>query len=268
MKFSIITPSFRQAQYIRQNIESVRQQTWPDVEHIVVDGGSKDGTVKILQEYSHLKWVSEADEGQADALNKGLAIASGDVIGWINSDDYYLDGALARVAKLFEDPGVMWVVGDITLYEEQIDSFVPMRSPSVTWESLQRNPDIVRQQGTFFRRSILNDVGGWNKKFYMVMDFDLWVRLAKISSPEMLHEQVAVFRIQKDQKSGLSNLRRQMKEMLFVLKREKAGKLNLLRLRCKKEVFILKGWAKVFLVRLGVLDRKFLLRPVRGWNAR
>lgn len=267
MKFSIITPSYAQGQYVRQNIKSVLEQDWANLEHIVVDGGSQDDTVDVLRSYPHLKWVSEKDEGQADALNKGLCMATGDIVGWINSDDYYLAGALKKVAQVFADPAVQWVIGDIGLFDEANGEFVAMQSPAVSWETLQRNPDIVRQQGTFFRREFLQQVGGWNKEFFMVMDFDLWVRLAKRSKPVMLHEQLAVFRIQKDQKSGLANLHRQMAEMKSVLKREDADPINILRLRTKKEWYWLKGTLKNWLVRLGILDKRFLLKPFRGWRS-
>lgn len=266
MKFSIITPSYAQGQYVRQNIESVLAQGCADLEHIVVDGGSKDDTVSILRSYPHLKWVSEKDEGQADALNKGLHMATGDIVGWINSDDYYLDGALKKVAQVFSDPAVQWVIGDITVLDEANGEFIARKSQEVSWEALQRNPDIVRQQGTFFRRDFLQQAGGWNKEFFMVMDFDLWTRLAKRSKPVMLPEQLAVFRIQKNQKSGLANLHRQSAEMVRVLTREQADPADILRLRAKKESQWVKGTMKSWLVRLGILDKRFLLKPFRGWQ--
>lgn len=267
MKFSILTPSFRQGAYIRQNIESVLQQGWPDIEHIVVDGGSKDETVDILRSYPHLKWVSEKDEGQADALGKGLRMATGEIVGWINSDDYYFGGAIKKVAEAFADPQVQWVIGDISILDEASGEFVPMSSPEVSWENLQRNPDIVRQQGVFFRREFLLQAGGWNKQFFMIMDFDLWVRLAKRSKPLMLKEQFAVFRIQKDQKSGLANIRRQTREMVQVLRRENADQTNIWRLKLKKEWQLLKGTVKTWMIRAGILDTRFLLKPVRGWRS-
>lgn len=266
MKFSIITPSYAQGPYIRENIESVLLQGWPDFEHIVVDGGSRDETVDILRSYPHLKWVSEKDEGQADALNKGLRMATGDIVGWVNSDDYYVDGTLKKVAEAFADPAVQWVIGDIALFDEASGEFVSLQSPEISWETLQRNPDIVRQQGAFFRREFLLQAGGWNKEFFMVMDFDLWTRLAKRARPLMLREQLAVFRIQKNQKSGLANLRRQTAEMTRVLRREKASTSNILRLRTRKRIDWARGTLKSWLVRLGILDRRFLLKPLRGWN--
>lgn len=266
LSFSVITPSYQQGQYIRENIESVLAQGWPTVEHIVVDGGSRDETVTILESYPHLKWVSEKDEGQADALNKGLLLATGDIVGWINSDDYYNEDVFNSVAACFADPTVHWVIGDLSLLEESSGSFIPLKSPEVSFESLQRNPDIVRQQATFFRRELLQRAGGWNKSFFMVMDFDLWIRLAKLSKPLMLQKQLAVFRIQKDQKSSLSNLQRQSTELQLVLNREGASAVNIYRLKLKKDWFWLKGTIKVLLVKMGLLNSKYLHKPYRGWQ--
>lgn len=266
LKFSVITPSYQQGKYIRQNIDSVLQQKYQDVEHIVIDGGSRDETVEVLKSYPHLKWVSEKDDGQADALNKGIALATGDIVGWINSDDYYYDDVLKAVADCFLDPSVQWVIGDLSLLDEASGQFIPLKSPEVTFATLQANPDIVRQQATFFRKSFLIEAGGWNKSFFMVMDFDLWIRLARRSKPMMLPKQLAVFRIQKDQKSSLNNLRRQTSELSFVLKREGSSALNLYRLRLKKEWYWLKGKLKVQLVQLGVLDSGYLHKPLTGWR--
>lgn len=267
MKFSVITPSYCQGPYIRQNIESVLNQNWANCEHIVVDGGSGDDTVTILASYPHLRWVSEKDDGQADALNKGLRLATGDIIGWINSDDYYLEGAFQAVAVAFLDPSVKWIIGDISLLDEASSAMIPLSSPAVSWESLQKDPDIVRQQGVFFRREFLMEVGGWNKEFYMAMDFDLWVRLAKRSRPHMLNKQLAVFRIQKDQKSGLANLHRQTAELTRVLRREGADEINVIALRLKKEWYWIKGALKAALVHAGLVNKRYLLTPLRGWKS-
>ena len=267
LSFSIITPSYQQGQYIRQNIDSVISQKWPAIEHIVVDGGSKDETVSILKSYPHLKWVSEKDEGQADALNKGIKLATGDIVGWINSDDYYNEDVFRSVAACFANPAVQWVVGDLALLEEATGQLIPMSSPKVSFESLQSNPDIVRQQATFFRRDFLMRAGGWNKSFYMVMDFDLWIRLAKLSTPLMFQKQLAVFRIQKDQKSSLANLRLQSNELRSILQREGASTANIYRLKLKKDWFWLKGMLKVGLVKIGLLDKAYLLKPYRGWQS-
>ena len=106
MKISIITPSYNQAVFLEQNIQSILSQGLGDsVEHIVIDGGSTDGSIDILRKYPHLIWKSEKDRGQSHALNKGFKMATGDIIGWINSDDKLTPCALHRVAKFFQECG-------------------------------------------------------------------------------------------------------------------------------------------------------------------
>ena len=120
-KISIITPSYNQGRFIRQTIDSVRQQQGSfELEHIVIDGASTDNTVAILQSYGgRILWVSEPDEGQTDALNRGIAMATGDIIGWLNSDDVFEAGCLDSVARVFaEEPETQWVYGKVRIIDE------------------------------------------------------------------------------------------------------------------------------------------------------
>lgn len=123
-KISVVTPSFNQAQYIEKTIQSVIQQDYPNFEHIVIDGGSTDGTIEILKKYAHLKWISEKDRGQSDALNKGLKSADGEIIAWIDSDDWYEQDTFSAVARFFlgnQDKNV--VMGDCNLVDEHGNIF-------------------------------------------------------------------------------------------------------------------------------------------------
>lgn len=234
MKFSIVTPSYNQARFIEQNIRSVQQQDFAPVEHIVVDGGSKDGTVEILESFPHLRWVSEKDRGQTDALNKGIRMSTGDIIGWINSDDYYEPSILGAVAREFEDPACNWVVGDITAVYEGTDRIVKAPSAEITFESLCRDPDILRQQGTFFRKSFLERAGEFDESLHLVMDLDMWLRLSRLDPPRMLHRNLAYFRLHQDQKtSGLHSIK-QFREMKLVFSRHPGGTRNLGRIRIRK----------------------------------
>ena len=116
LKISIITVSYNQGEFIRQNIESVLSKDYPNFEHIIIDGGSTDGTVDILKEYPHLNWVSEKDRGQSDGLNKGFKKATGDIIVWINSDDMLCPGALCTINDYFEsNPDKSVLTGNIVL---------------------------------------------------------------------------------------------------------------------------------------------------------
>lgn len=249
---SVITPSFNQGRYLEQTIESVLGQQYPRIEHIVVDGGSKDDTVSVLERYPHLKWVSEPDRGQADALNKGLQMATGDLVGWVNSDDFYEKGAFHRVSQVFQDESVQWVVGDVTNYYND-GTHIYLRSENVTSEALMRDPDLVRQPGVFFRRELLTAVGGWDPGLHMVMDLDLWIRLARIQPPRMVHERLAYFRIHPEQKTRAAFFALQTREIDRVLRRYGASTGTRLRHRARKQYWWAKSVVKHSLLKAKVL---------------
>lgn len=261
---SIITPSFNQASYIEQTIRSVLDQTYPNVQHIVVDGGSTDGTVDILKRYPHLIWISEKDRGQADALNKGLELATGALVGWINSDDYYQRNIFVSVAEHFRSPSVQWVVGNLADVFDDGSLSAFRRSPEVSFDSLIRNPDIVRQQPTFFRRDALITAGGWNAELYMVMDFDLWLRLAKRAPPVMTNGNWAFYRTHAAQKSGLRNILRQASEIAAVLDREDIPRHLIAAHRHRKLWYWMKGLTKSRMIDLGLIPQRYRTRPIRS----
>jgi glycosyltransferase involved in cell wall biosynthesis len=263
LKFSIITPSYNQGSFIEQTILSVANQPDIEKEHIVMDGGSNDETVAVLKKYPHLKWVSEKDKGQADALSKGIKLVSGDIVGWINSDDYYEDNIFASVAKQFEDPEVMWVIGNLACVFDSTQEVVADVSPVVTYQRLLGNPNIVRQQPAFFRREFLLRVGGWNPAYFMVMDYDLWVRLAKASTPKMVNETWAFFRFHALQKSTHANILRQSREISRILKREHAGLSIRIKFAARKRSAWMRGIIKSYFIKAGLLDKRYQNRPVR-----
>src|SRR5258708_17772127 len=113
MKISIITPSYNQGRFIEDAIQAVLAQDYPDFEHIIVDNCSSDNTLEILRKYPHLKWVSEPDEGQSDALNKGFGLSGGEVLGWLNCDDFYLPGAFHAAAEALRDEEIHGVYSDL-----------------------------------------------------------------------------------------------------------------------------------------------------------
>lgn len=263
LKFSIITPSYNQGPYIEQTILSVANQPGIEKEHIVIDGGSNDETPEILKKYPALKWVSEKDKGQADALNKGLKLATGDIVGWINSDDYYEEGIFESVAKNFEDPKTMWVIGNLAFVFDSTQEIVEDISPEVRYQRLVSNPDIVRQQPTFFRREFLLRAGGWNPDHFMTMDYELWIRLAKESAPKMVNETWAYFRAHALQKTSHANILRQYREISQILKREHAGFGIRFRIGARKRGQWFKGFLKSQLINAGLLDKRYQNRPVR-----
>jgi glycosyltransferase involved in cell wall biosynthesis len=263
LMISVITPSFNQGPYIERTIQSVLRQNYQAVQHIVIDGGSTDGTVEILKRYPHLIWVSEKDRGQSDALNKGLNMATGQIIGWINSDDYYHDDIFRSVVAHFKKPHTNWVVGNVANLFEDGSEPVFRRSPTINFDALVRKPDIVRQQPTFFRREILLFLGAWNVDRHMAMDYDLWMRLAKLSPPTMVDENWAYFRNHAAQKSGYGNILRQSAEIAAVMRREKVAPRLIASHRIRNRWYWLKGLAKERLVALGIVPRRYRNRSIR-----
>jgi glycosyltransferase involved in cell wall biosynthesis len=260
---SVITPSFNQGAYIEQTILSVLHQNYKQVEHIIVDGGSTDDTVEILKRYPHLIWVSEKDRGQADALNKALALSKGDIVGWINSDDYYQEDIFAAVVSHFRATDAKWLVGNLADVFDGGSTIVRRSSPTISFDALVRNPDIVRQQSTFFRREALMSAGAWNPDRHMVMDYDLWIRLARTSPPVMVDENWAYFRNHAAQKSGHGNILRQSAEIAAVLRRENVASRLILRHRIKKAGYWAKGLVKERLINWGIVPQRYRTRSIR-----
>jgi glycosyltransferase involved in cell wall biosynthesis len=173
-------PSYNHGRFIRQAIDSVLSQDYPSVELIVMDGGSGDRTVDILRSYgSRLSFVSARDRGQSDAINRGLERSEGDIVCWLNSDDFFLPGAVSTAVRAFEDdPGAGFVYGRGWNVDEQgrhdCDSGV---MPFDLWRLIhQRN--FIHQPSCFFRRSALAGAGLLDQALHFVMDWDLWIRLS------------------------------------------------------------------------------------------
>ena len=196
---SIITPSFNQARYIEATIQSVLGQDYPRIEYIVIDGGSSDGTVDLLKKYEHklAYWVSEKDKGQTDAINKGFARATGDILAWINSDDTYEPGAIAAAVKyLQEHPEAGMVYADCNFINEDGRVIGRFGSAQTDYRLLRQGYVHIPQQTMFFRADLWKQVGPLDPSFYFAMDYDLWTRIAARSPIQYLPGQVwANFRL-------------------------------------------------------------------------
>ena len=196
---SIITPSFNQARYIEATIQSVLGQDYPRIEYIVIDGGSSDGTVDLLKKYDHklAYWVSEKDKGQTDAINKGFARATGDILAWINSDDTYEPGAIAAAVKyLQEHPEAGMVYADCNFINEDGRVIGRFGSAQTDYRLLRQGYVHIPQQTMFFRADLWKQVGPLDPSFYFAMDYDLWTRIAARSPIHYLPGQVwANFRL-------------------------------------------------------------------------
>jgi glycosyltransferase involved in cell wall biosynthesis len=183
-KLSIVTPSYNQGRYIQRTIESVLSQQFPGaLEYLVMDGGSRDETVGILQRYStRLSWVSERDGGQADAVNKALSRATGDVIGWLNSDDIYYPGAFLAVCEAFDSDSDLDVIyGDANHIDEEDRVIEPYPTEEHDFSRLL-NTCYFCQPAVFFRKSVVDRFGALNVRLQYCMDYEYWLRLAIVGA--------------------------------------------------------------------------------------
>ena len=194
--FSVITPSFNQAAYLQQTMDSVLSQGIPGLEYVVIDGGSTDGSVELIHSYADrlTGWVSEKDRGQADAVNKGAARTTGEVVGWLNSDDLYLPGAVRKALDYLDaHPDVDAVYGDVLSIDGEGRLINVMRFDQYTAEDLM-SFRVISQPGVFFRRSAWERAGGLDISYHYLLDHHLWLRMIQKGKFAYLPEPFAAAR--------------------------------------------------------------------------
>jgi glycosyltransferase involved in cell wall biosynthesis len=206
-KISIITPSYNQGHFIEETICSVLDQGYPNLEYIIMDGGSTDNSAEVIKKYEkHLTyWVSEKDKGQSDALNKGYKRATGDVINWLNSDDYYYPGALKAVGGAFANPAVNIYCGISRIFGNKGEYF--SNGTDVYAGNLEKTIGWARidQPETFFRKSCIDKIGFLDEQFHYIMDKELWIRyLLQYGLTGVVKDKtlIANFRIHDDSKTN------------------------------------------------------------------
>ena len=208
MLVSIITPSYNQARFLEETIRSVLAQDYPEIEYIIVDGGSTDGSQKIIEKYADRLawWVSEPDRGQTDAINKGFGRARGDILAWLNSDDVYEPGAVSEAVTYLRDhPEAGMVYGDANFIDENGGVIGKFPSRQTDYDRLLRGYVHVAQQSAFFRASLWREVGPLDPSFYFAMDYDLWVRLSAKAPLVYLPRTWANFRLHRSAKTVASD---------------------------------------------------------------
>lgn len=177
---SIVIPSFNQVSYLETTLLSVLGQDYPRVETIVMDGGSTDGSADVIRSYEKrlAYWVSEKDAGQADAINKGMARARGEIVAWLNSDDYYLPGAVRAALRAFErNPDALLVYGNMLAVDERGQTINALRYRQLTLEDLL-SFQIIGQPAVFMRRAAFERAGGLDRSYHFLLDHHLWIRIA------------------------------------------------------------------------------------------
>jgi glycosyltransferase involved in cell wall biosynthesis len=228
---SVITPSYNHADFIERTIRSVLEQSYPRLEYLVMDGGSSDGTVEVLRRYGdRLRYVSEKDGGQADALNRGFRETRGEIVAWLNSDDEYLPGTLDAIARFFsEHPEVEWLYGRCPIIDRE-------SRRQASWitrykEFWQRRysyrriliENFIPQPAVFFRRRLLDSVGPIDTRYHNAFDYHLWVRMGAVAPPAFVDRELACFRIIEESKTS-SSFVRSFTEELDAARRVAAGR--------------------------------------------
>jgi len=223
---TIVTPSYNQAAFIRATIESVLAQDYPNLEYIVMDGGSSDHTASIVAEYaSRLTWVSEKDRGQAHAINKGFAMASGEIVAWLNADDVLLPGAVNRAVDAFRTTplvGAIYGEGYLITRDGRVTGRFPATEPFNLWK-LAYLSDYILQQSTFFRRAAVKAVGWLDERLHYALDWDLLIRLGQKFGLRYVPDYMGMLREYPETKTS-SGGRQRVNEIRQVLQRHTGRK--------------------------------------------
>lgn len=240
LKVSIVTTSYNQANFIGRTIRSVNEQNYPDIEHIIIDGGSTDGTIEILKKYDYLTWVSEPDKGQSDALNKGLKMAKGDIIGMLNSDDLYKPGVIPLVVKEFQnDPDLDLIYGDCDYIDENDKVLFTYKAPEFNFKKLITcGYNYIPPMSTFFRKRVLDIIGLVDPALEYAMDHDFFIRAGLKCNIKKVDSALGRFRMYEASKTG-TNILKMRRESYEISKKYGGGKYP--------SLYLNWVWALVFL---------------------
>ena len=217
MKISIIIPTYNCGQYIKKAIDSVLDQPYQDKELIVIDGGSNDDTADILKSYGEkIKWVSEKDNGQADAINKGFKMASGEIVTWLNADDYYEPNIFEGISAEFQkDEGVVLVCGNCkTVSEKNTEINIPPRE--MTSHKMIRKGNFIYQPASFYRLATVKKINYLYSSLNYWMEYDLFIKLLNNGKSIYIDKALANFTVRPDQKSNPRNSLAMNKELIGI----------------------------------------------------
>jgi hypothetical protein len=210
-RISLITPSYNTGRYIGAAIESVLDQNYPNLDYLVMDGGSTDDTLHVLQSFGdRIRWVSQKDQGQTDAIHRGFAQTTGEILGWLNADDTLAPGALRTAADFFAaHPDIALMYGDAQYIDAEGAPIGPcVHVEPFNLDRLRHYSDFIVQPAAFFRRSAYEAVGGLDIRLHYGMDYDLWLKLAKQFKVAHLPTHLANYRWLTDNKTATGGFRR------------------------------------------------------------
>lgn len=218
-KITVVTPSYNQGQYLEQTIKSVLTQDYPNLEYIILDGGSTDQSVSIIERYdsSLTYWVSEPDGGQAEAIAKGFDMATGDIIAWLNSDDVYLPGTLQKVSEAYNaNPSAEWWIGNTFMINPQNRVIVRWYARSTNLQKLLYSGMTAAQPSTFWKRDKYFEYGKLDTQMQFCFDYDLNIRFAQRTVPIYVDAFLSAFRFHPESKtSTLTDVRRRENQLLW-----------------------------------------------------
>jgi len=246
-KVSIVTPSYNQASFLEQTMLSVLAQDYPNIEYIVIDGGSSDGSLEIIQKYADrlTYWQSQKDKGQTDAINQGFARATGEILAWLNSDDILYPGAVsAAVRQLQEHSEVGMVYGDCHWINAEGKVIGDFPAAQTDLNKLRRGYVHIPQQASFFRADLWRKVGPLDDSFYFAMDYDLWTRLAACAPLLYVRDLWAAFRLHEGAKS-IAEDERCWPEMLRVHYRDGGKKISALTVKYSIRKMVQPLWMRL-----------------------
>ena len=237
-KISVVTPSYNQAEFLERTILSVLNQNYPNLEYIIIDGGSTDGSVELIKKYERYLayWVSEPDRGQAHAINKGFKMASGELVGWQNSDDVYLTNAFRRIIKEYKsNPWYDVWFGNIYLIDKDDLIIKEMKFIPFSLEHLVFYDWNLSSQGVFWKRNVFEKVGYLDETFQVLFDWDWFIRLGLYGFKfKFVREFLGGYRIHEASKLSMiqGDIRRDSKER--VLRKNKVVRLKYFNLHLKQ----------------------------------
>lgn len=274
-KISVIIPCYNSVDFIEKTLLSIVSQQYPNLELIIVDGNSTDGTLEIIKKFDEYidVLISEVDNGQYDAVRKGLAISNGEILCWLNSDDIYMPWTFELVNNFFlNNEGFMWISGSTLLIDENgIPMYTSNNIGSKNSKDIKKGLyrknyfGYLQQEGMFWKRDLYELSGGLSLNYSLAADFELWIKFARIAEIVSVSAPLAGFRIQKQNRSIVlaEKYEQEVKEIIDTIYSNKLIKKNFTPSRLFSIVFRVLKWRKSHIYSYSLILRKWILSKNR-----